>query len=81
MSTTTASLAQDPLPLVTPTHSSTPIIQSINNAQTLDHTVVKLGAFEPVEAWTEEKRQALAAGIAEKLGVDPSAITITVTEP
>ena len=46
-----------------------------------DPIVVRLGASEPVEAWTQEKRRALAAGIAEKLGVDPGAITITVTEP
>ena len=46
-----------------------------------DPIVVKLDASEPVEAWTQEKRRALAAGIAEKLGCDPSAITITVTEP
>ena len=43
-----------------------------------DPIVVKLGVSESAQSWSEERRRALAAGIAKKLGVDPGAITITV---
>ena len=42
-------------------------------------TTVGIGTADSVESWTEAKRLAFAAGIAAKLGCDPSAITITVT--
>ena len=77
----------DPNPMSTTT-TAPPIstrseLSSENDARddASDPIVVKLEASEPVEAWTQEKRRALAAGIAAKLGCDPSAITVTVTEP
>ena len=80
MSTTTA--APPSWSLTETSFSSTaPRPKSDARDDAADATVVKLGTAGPVEAWSEEKRQALAAGIAEKLGIDPGAITITVTEP
>ena len=67
----------DPKPMSTTTAQ----MQPSPATDASDRTVVKLGVSEPVESWSEQKRRTLAVAIAAKLGCDPNAITITVTEP